>query len=86
MFLIATWNIVSYRVSQLRRECLLMEIGQIFITYQIPLNVRAQITGVNCLKGLLQFIFRNSNCDMAIKLHDAYSVFIFTVISHIVVK
>lgn len=65
---------MAFSIKKLRCECLRADLGQIFISYQIPLNLRSQFIGGTMLKGLLQFIFRRNDADMASKISDALKI------------
>lgn len=65
-------------MSKLREQSLYADLGQIFIQYQIPLDVRSRIVGISAIKSLLRFIFKNSDKEMAIKIQDALKVKIYS--------
>uniref|UniRef100_A0A915E7F6 RZZ complex subunit KNTC1/ROD C-terminal domain-containing protein n=1 Tax=Ditylenchus dipsaci TaxID=166011 RepID=A0A915E7F6_9BILA len=50
------------------------ELGQLFMDYTIPPCIRSRIMGATALKGLLQFIFKNSTREPLVKLFDAFKI------------
>jgi hypothetical protein len=66
-------------VDRLRRECLLADLGQLFIAYRIPLDFRPQAMRPDCLKGLLKFLFVSTGHEPATKMQDAQKVHFFII-------
>jgi hypothetical protein len=59
----------------LREQTSYADLGQIFIAYQIPLDIRSRIIGANDIQSLLRFIFKNSDKEMAQNLKDSFKVY-----------
>lgn len=64
----------SIRLERLRLECVGSELGQILISYQIPIEARSRLLGVSSIKGLLKFMFKSADRAMSEKLTDALNL------------
>ena len=72
--MINTTGIDRTLIDALRQQCTLSDLGEIFLGYQIPVEKRHDVHNINLLKGLICYIFRNSEKPIAIKMEDSFKV------------
>lgn len=65
---------LGFRLAELRYECLMALIGQIFHSYRVPLESRRMLTKKRVLTSALRDMFRFEKKDIATKLADATKV------------